>query len=83
MFWRTGYDSRFSVYKRQNIHNVMNNKQTRRVSSKKIRALLNELANEICSAQDRVTLSLTGNTFEIHLEGATVNITVEEKGGAL
>lgn len=58
-------------------------KQTRRVSSKKIRALLNELANEICSAQDRVTLSLTGNTFEIHLEGATVNITVNEEGGTL
>ncbi len=60
----------------------MNNpKQTRRVSSKKLRALLTELADDICTMQDRVTLSLAGNTFEIHLEGGSINITINEEGG--
>lgn len=56
-------------------------KQSRRVSSKKLRALLAELADEICAAQEKVTLSLTGNTFEIHLEGGSINITINEEGG--
>lgn len=62
----------------------MNNKtQSRRVSSKKLRAILAELADDICAAQDKVTLTLTGNTFEIHLEGGSINITINEEGGAL
>ena len=62
----------------------MNNKtQSRRVLSKKLRALLAELADDICAAQDKVTLTLTGNTFEIHLEGGSINITINEEGGAL
>ncbi len=60
----------------------MNNKtQSRRVSSKKLRAVLAELADDICAAQEKVTLSLTGNTFEIHLNGGTINITINEEGG--
>lgn len=60
----------------------MNNKtQSRRVSSKKLRAILAELANDICQAQDKITVSLTGNTFEIHLEGGSINITINEEGG--
>ena len=60
----------------------MNNpKQTRRVSSKKLRALLTELAYDICGLQDKVTIALTGNTFEIHLEGGSINITINEEGG--
>lgn len=55
-------------------------KQSRRVSSKKLRALLTNLTDEICNAQDRVTLALNGNTFEIHLEGGTINITINEEG---
>ena len=63
-------------------NNKMNKpKQSCRVSSKKLRAFFAELADEICNAQDRVTLALTGNTFEIHLEGGTINITVNEEGG--
>lgn len=58
-------------------------KQLRRVSSKKLRALLAELADEICEAQEKVTLSLTGNTFEIHLEGGSINITINEEGGRI
>ncbi len=60
----------------------MNNKtQSRRVSSKKLRALLTELADDICTMQDRVTLSLAGNSFEIHLDGGSINITINEEGG--
>ena len=55
-------------------------KQSRRVSSKKLRALLTNLTDEICNAQDRVTLALNGNTFEIHLEGGTIHITINEEG---
>ena len=58
-----------------------NKNQSRRVSSKKLRAILAELADDICAAQDKVTLSLTGNTFEIHLNGGTINITINEEGG--
>ena len=61
---------------------MSNQKQSRRVSYEKLRALLGEFADDICAAQSTVTLSLSGNTFEIHLEGATVNITLVEKGGA-
>lgn len=56
-------------------------KQTRRVSRAKLRELLTATVDEICAAQDKVTLSLTGNTFGIHLYGATINFTVNEKGG--
>ncbi len=53
-------------------------KQTRRVSSRKLRAAFNDIADMICGGQDRVTLFLSGNTFEIHLENATINISVNE-----
>ena len=58
------------------------NPAPRRVPSDKIRGILNELADAVCAAQDNVGLSMTGNTFNIHLEGATLNITIfEPKGG--
>lgn len=56
-------------------------KQSRRVSSKKLRALLAEFTNDICRVQDKITVSLTGNTFEIHLDGGSINITINEEGG--
>lgn len=56
-------------------------KQTRRIKSAKLREIFAALAEEICAAQEKVTLSLTGNTFEIHLEGGTINITINEEGG--
>lgn len=58
-----------------------NKKQSRRVSSKKLRAVLTELADNICGVQDKVTVALTGNTFEIHLEGGSINITINEVTG--
>lgn len=60
---------------------MSNKKHSRRVSSKKLRAILTELANDICGVQDKITVSLTGNTFEIHLEGGSINITINEEGG--
>ncbi len=60
---------------------MTNKKHSRRVSSKKLRAFLTEIADEICNAQDRVTLAMSGNTFEIYLEDATINITINEEGG--
>lgn len=60
----------------------MNKKLSRRVSSEKVRDILAELANEICEAQNKVMLSLSGNTFEIHLNGGSINITLNEEGGA-
>lgn len=61
---------------------MSNKKQSRRVSSKKLRAILTELADNICGVQDKVTVALSGNTFEIHLEGGSINITMNEEGGA-
>ncbi len=59
------------------------NKQTREVKASKLREFLNELAGDLCAGLDTVRVDLTGNTFEIHLEGATIDITVNEsrKGG--
>ncbi len=64
-------------------NNVMNKpKQARRVSSKRIRAIFSEIADEICNAHERVTLAMSGNTIEFHLEGGSINITINEpKGG--
>ena len=59
----------------------MSNKKSRRVASEKIRGILNELADAVCASQDRVQLSLFDNTFVIHLEGATLNISITQKGG--
>jgi len=56
-------------------------KQSRRVTSEKVRGILSELADTICNAQDKVILGLSGNTFVIHLEGGTINISVDMKGG--
>ena len=56
-------------------------KKKRIISSDKLRAMLDQMANEICNTTDRVVLSLKGNTFEIDLSGATINITINEKGG--
>ena len=61
----------------------MSNKKSRRVSAAKLHKLLSELTDEICSAQERVTLAISGNTFEIHLEDAIINIylSASQEGG--
>ena len=62
------------------MHN-QNNNQTREVKASKLRELMAEVFGDLCDGLDTVRVALTGNTFEIHLEGATVNISVNEKGG--
>lgn len=61
----------------------MNNpkKLSRKLNSAKLRQFFEMMADEICQMQDKVTMSITGNTFEINLEGATVNITFNKEGG--
>ena len=59
---------------------MSNKTKIRRVSAARLRNLLDELVDGICNAQDRVTLDLSGNTFNIHLDDATVNITVNLTG---
>lgn len=61
----------------------MNKKQTRRISAAKLRGLFEQLTDDICSGRDRVTVALFNNTFVIHLEGGTVNISICQEGGAL
>lgn len=57
-------------------------KRSRRISAEQLRQLLGELADDVCTTQEPVTVALSGNTFEIHLEGGTINITVNDmKGG--
>lgn len=57
-------------------------KQTKSVSAKGLRKLLGNIADDICSAQERMNIALSGNTFEIHLECASISITInEQKGG--
>ncbi|MBD5243170.1 MAG: hypothetical protein HDS60_03680 [Barnesiella sp.] len=60
---------------------MSNKKQSRRVSSKKLRTLLTDFVNGLCEEQDKLTVSLAGNTFEIHLDNVSVDITINEKGG--
>ena len=71
-----------SVYNCQNTTNDMSNKtHTRRVSSTRLRSLLDQLVDELCSAQERVTLAVSSNTFNIHLDDATLNISISQKEG--
>ena len=56
--------------------------QSRRIASRKLHRIFAEIADEICKAQDHVTIALSGTSFQIHLEGATININIKEEGGA-
>lgn len=39
------------------------------------------MVDDICAMQDKVLVHLHGNTFEIHLDGGTINITINGEGG--
>ena len=60
---------------------MTNKKQTRRVSAGKLRNLLSDMTNDICNAQERISVALSGNTFEIQLHGCSINITINKEGG--
>ena len=53
------------------------------VSSRKLRAIMNEITEQICQAQDRISMSLSDRAISIRLEIGTINITMNEsqKGG--
>lgn len=56
--------------------------QSRRISASRLRRFLADVSEDITAGVDSVSISLSGNVFEIHLEGATINITVNQEGGA-
>lgn len=50
----------------------------RKITASRLRRFIAAAAEDITTGIDTVTLSLSGNTFEIHLQGATINISVNE-----
>ena len=67
--------------------NPTTKRHERKISASRLRRFIAAATEDITAGIDTVTLSLSGNTFEIHLEGATINISVDEspeirKGGA-
>ncbi len=55
-------------------------KREKTVSTKRLRETLIGMVDDICNAQDKVLVHLHGNTFELHLDGGTINITINEEG---
>ncbi|MBD5318697.1 MAG: hypothetical protein HDS09_05490 [Bacteroides sp.] len=62
---------------------MSNKNHSCRVSSAKLRTLLDQLVDKIRTSQDRVILALSGNTFNIHFNDATINISMKpaKEGG--
>ncbi len=63
----------------------MKKNKTARVSSSKLRQILNEFTEQVCRAQKRsIGLELSDRTISISLEIGTINITMNEplKGGS-
>ena len=60
---------------------MKNKKHSRSISASRFRRFISAAAEDITEGISSVNISLRGNTFEIHLEGATINITINEKGG--
>lgn len=56
-------------------------KKSRTLAPWQLRRALAQLADEICSGREPITVELAGNTIEIHLEGGSVNISVNQEGG--
>ena len=50
--------------------------QTRSVSSKKLRRILHDFADDVCDEQEKIQVTLDGNSFVFHLQGATINISL-------
>ena len=65
-----------------NYTHMANTKQTRKLAPWQLRRALAQLADEICIGREPITVNLSGNTFEIHIDDISINITVNQKGGA-
>lgn len=85
MFRDTGNDSRFSVYKR-NIHSMSKKNQSARgryVSAEKVQELFAQLGIELCAGRKRIRAARSEKSISIYVNGGTVNITFNEKGGEI
>lgn len=83
MFRDTGNDSRFSVYKR-NIHSMSKQKQSAReryVSAEKLQQVFAQLGIELCAGRKQIRATQSKRSISIYVNGGTVNITFNEKGG--
>lgn len=83
MFRDTGNDSRFSVYKR-NIHSMKKQPQSARgryVSAEKVQQALAQLGIELCAGRKRIRAARSEKSISFFINGGTVNITFNEKGG--
>lgn len=61
--------------------------QTRNVSSKELRRILHDFADDVCDEQEKIQVTLKDNSFVFHLEGATINISLTtcdaKRGGTI
>ena len=55
----------------------------RYVSAEKVQEMFANLGIELCSGRKRIRASRDANAIVIHVNGGTVNITFNEKGGQL
>lgn len=53
-------------------------RRERTFTGSQLRKFINSMAEEITAGTDAIRGTLRGNTFSIHLEGASINITVNE-----
>lgn len=60
---------------------MKNRIKTRTVSTKQLCQMFRDLANDFAEVQEKALVAMYGNTFEIHLEGGSINITINEEGG--
>ena len=58
-------------------------KKSRKLAPWQLRRALALLADEICIGREPISIELSGNTLEIHLEGGSINISVNKEGGSL
>lgn len=64
-----------------NNSNEPTQRRERKISASLLRRIFSDMAENLTEGIDTVTLALSGNTFEIHLDGGSINITINEKGG--
>lgn len=50
----------------------------RTIPASKFRRALAEVSEMLTEGADAIRLSLSGNTFVVHLDGGTINITINE-----
>ena len=71
----TGYGSRFSVYI---VKLFIEMKKQKTITGRKFRELMSMVAEDATAAIDTINISVHGNTFTFDLQGATINITINE-----